>query len=51
MVVLMIEGINKISRSDGFMWHDKRTKFHEDGYRRSSNIKVFPQQYELLHGW
>jgi hypothetical protein len=28
--------------------HDKRTKFHEDWYRRSSNIKVLPQKFENL---
>jgi hypothetical protein len=30
------------------MRHNIRTKYHEDCYRRSSNIKVFSQQFEML---
>jgi hypothetical protein len=30
------------------MWHDIRTKFHKDWYRRSSSIKVLPQKFERL---
>jgi hypothetical protein len=26
------------------MWYDIQTKWHEDGYRRSSNIKVFASE-------
>jgi hypothetical protein len=36
-------GIYEVRRWDGFMWHDIGTKFHEDRYRRSRNIKVLPQ--------
>jgi hypothetical protein len=30
------------------MWHDILTEFHEDCYRRSSNIKVLPQKFETV---
>jgi hypothetical protein len=36
--------IYDVRRWDGFMWHDILAKFHEDWYRRSSNIKGFPLQ-------
>jgi hypothetical protein len=39
MLVLMMERINKTSRSDGLGWHDMQTKFHEDSYTPSGNIK------------
>jgi hypothetical protein len=48
MFVLLIEGIYEVHRLDGFMWHDKHTKFHEDWYGRSNNIKVLPQKFEGL---
>jgi hypothetical protein len=32
------------------MWHDILTKFHEDWFRRSSNIKVQPQKFERMEG-
>jgi hypothetical protein len=30
------------------MWNDIVTKFHEDFYRRSLNIKVLSQKFERL---
>jgi hypothetical protein len=48
MLVLLMGGIYEVSRWDGFMWYDISTKFHEDWYRRSSNIKVMPQKCERL---
>jgi hypothetical protein len=30
------------------MWHDVHAKCHEDLYRRSSNIKVSPQKFEVM---
>jgi hypothetical protein len=42
MLVLLMARIYDKHRCDGFMWHDILTKFHEDCYRRSSNIEVFP---------
>jgi hypothetical protein len=33
---------------DCFVQQDVHTKFHEDWYRRSSNIKVLPQKSERL---
>jgi hypothetical protein len=30
------------------MLYRLHTKFHEDWYRRSSNIKVLPQKFERL---
>jgi hypothetical protein len=32
----------------GTMWYDILTRFHGDWYRRSSNIKILPQQFERL---
>jgi hypothetical protein len=47
-LVLLIEGIYEVRRWDGFMPHDIRTMFYEDWYRRSSNIKAWPQIWEAL---
>jgi hypothetical protein len=33
------------------MWHDIRTKFHEDWYRHSINIMVLPQKFGRLQCW
>jgi hypothetical protein len=35
MLVLLTGGIYDVRRTDGFMWHDNFTRFHEDWYRRS----------------
>jgi hypothetical protein len=48
MLVLLAEGIYEVLRWDGFMRHDIRTKFHEDWYRRLSNVKVLPQKFGRL---
>jgi hypothetical protein len=32
--------IHEVHNWDGFRWHDIHTKFHEDWFRHSSNIKV-----------
>jgi hypothetical protein len=48
MLVLLKGGIYDIRRWDGVMWHDIITKFHEDCYRRSSNIKIRSQIFERL---
>jgi hypothetical protein len=42
MLALLMKGINDL------MWHDIHTKFHEDWYRRSSNIKGLPLKFERL---
>jgi hypothetical protein len=41
-------GIYEVHRWDGFTPNHIHTKFHEDWYRRSSNIKVLPQKSERL---
>jgi hypothetical protein len=41
ILILLIEGIYEVRRWDGFMPHDKR-------YRRSSNIKAWPQIWKAL---
>jgi hypothetical protein len=33
-------GIYELFGCDGLSWHPTHTKFHEDWYRRSSNIKM-----------
>jgi hypothetical protein len=33
---------------NGFMWHDILTRFHEECYRRSRNVKVLLQKSEKL---
>jgi hypothetical protein len=43
-----MRGIYEALRLDGFMWHDIHTKFQEDLWRSSSNIKVLPQEFEKL---
>jgi hypothetical protein len=48
MIALLMSGIYDVCRCDGFMWNDLLTKFREDRYRCSSNIKVLPQEYEWL---
>jgi hypothetical protein len=48
MLVLPMGGIYYVCSLDGFMLHDILTKFHEDCYRRSSNIKVLPLKFERL---
>jgi hypothetical protein len=48
MLVLLKGEIYDVRRCDDFMWHDIRTKFYEDKYTRSSNIKALPQQFEWL---
>jgi hypothetical protein len=35
-----------VCRWDAFMWYDTYTKFHEDWYKPSSNIKIMPQEFE-----
>jgi hypothetical protein len=40
MLVLLTRGIYKVRRSDGLERNDIHTKFHDDGFRHSSNIKV-----------
>jgi hypothetical protein len=42
-LVLMLRRIYKVRRRDGFRWHDT---FQDDWYRRSSNIKLLPQESE-----
>jgi hypothetical protein len=51
MLVLLIRGIYEVHRSDGFMQHDILTKFHEDLYGHSSNIKILSQKFERLLCW
>jgi hypothetical protein len=48
MLELLIESIYESRRWDGFMLYNIRTKFHEDWYRRSGNIKDLQQQFERL---
>jgi hypothetical protein len=48
MLVLLVEGIYGVFHLDIFMWHDVHAKFHEDWYRRSSNVNVLPQEFEAL---
>jgi hypothetical protein len=48
MLVLLMGGIYDVCCSNGLRWHDIHTKFHVDWYRRSSSIKVLPQQFEGL---
>jgi hypothetical protein len=48
ILVLLIEGIYEVRHWIGFMRYDILTKFHEDWYRRSSNIKDLPQKFERL---
>jgi hypothetical protein len=38
-------------RWDGLRWHDINTKFHEDWYMRSSNIKIMSQKFEGPQCW
>jgi hypothetical protein len=47
ILVLLIEGFYevRVCRCNGFMRRDISTKFHENWYWRSSNIKIFPQQF------
>jgi hypothetical protein len=42
------EGFMKYTVEMNSRWHDLHTKVHEDWHRRSSNIKVLPQQFECL---
>jgi hypothetical protein len=44
MSVLLIGGIYDVHHSDGFIWHDILTKFYEDWYEHSSNIKILSQK-------
>jgi hypothetical protein len=39
MLVLLMGGIFYVRHWDGFMWHDILTKFYDELYRRSGNIK------------
>jgi hypothetical protein len=50
MLVLMVEVIYELCHLDGLAWYDipVHTKFHDDMYRHSSNIKVVPQQLKWL---
>jgi hypothetical protein len=41
-------GTDDVRRCDGFIQHHILPKFREDWYRRSSNMKVLPQQFERL---
>jgi hypothetical protein len=45
MLLLLMGGFYGIRSLDGFMWRDIRNKFHEECYRRSSNIEVSPQKF------
>jgi hypothetical protein len=40
VLVLLMGVIYEIHCWDGLRWHDKHTKFHEDWYWHSGNIKV-----------
>jgi hypothetical protein len=40
MLVLLMGGIYEVRHSGGLSWHDMRTKFHDDRFMHSSNIKV-----------
>jgi hypothetical protein len=48
MLVLLIEGIYEVRHWGGFVWHDIHSKFHEDWFRLSSNIKVLPLWFQWL---
>jgi hypothetical protein len=48
MLVLLMGGIYVVFRSDGFMWHDIHTKFHDVLLRYSCNIKVITSKSEKL---
>jgi hypothetical protein len=50
-LALLVDGLYELCRWDGFMRHDIKTKFYDDWYRRSSNIKVLPQKSEGLYCW
>lgn len=43
MLVLLIKGIYEVGRWVEFIWHYAHTKFHDDWYSRSSNIKILLQ--------
>jgi hypothetical protein len=51
VLVLLMEGfmIHAIYMASSVMIYT--AKFHEDGYRRSSNIKVTSQKLERLQCW
>jgi hypothetical protein len=40
VLVLLMAEIQELRRCDGFVWHGMPITFHEDWYRRSSNIKA-----------
>jgi hypothetical protein len=40
--VCIIDGIYEVRRLDGLRWQHIHPNFHEDWYRRSSNINVLP---------
>jgi hypothetical protein len=45
MLVLQMKKDYEVHSYDGLRWHDINTKFHEDWYRRSINVKGFPRQF------
>jgi hypothetical protein len=40
VLILLMGGIYEISHWNGLRWHDIHTKFHNDQFRHSSDIKV-----------
>jgi hypothetical protein len=50
MLVLLMGMIYEVRRWDGLKWHDIYVpSFMKIDYRRSSNIKVLPQQFERYY--
>jgi hypothetical protein len=53
MLVRLMLGIYEVCFWDGLRWYDTRigTKFHDDQFSHSSNIKVLLQRFEGLWCW
>jgi hypothetical protein len=49
MLVLLMREIYELCHWDGLRWHDIHTKFREDWFRNSGNIKVLTQQFDRLY--
>jgi hypothetical protein len=47
-MALMTGVIYEVRSLDGFMCHNINAKIHEYWYKRSSKIKILPQQFEML---